>query len=196
VDETSLPTVTVTAELSNSPTLTGDDIGKVARSGSNSAANGTYTITSGGSDVWGTSDAFRFDETSLTGNGTIIAQVSSMGDSSAWAKAGVMIRSSNAANAQEVSLMVSPNSTAAMQTRKSTDAQTSSMIVGDSKDEWVKLVRSGSTFDGYISADGVHWTLVSTATVSMTSTVEIGLGVSDHVTVGTETATFKNVSIT
>ena len=101
-----LPTVTVTAEMSNSPTLTGDDIGKVARKGSNTAANGTYTITSSGSDVWGTSDAFRFDETSLSGNGTIIAQVSSMGDSSAWAKAGVMIRSSNSANAQEVSLMV------------------------------------------------------------------------------------------
>jgi regulation of enolase protein 1 (concanavalin A-like superfamily) len=188
--------VTITAEVATNPTLTGYDIGKVAKAGSNSVANGTYTITSSGSDVWGTSDAARVDETTLTGNGTIIAQVSSMGDSSAWAKAGVMIRSSNAANAQEVSLMVSPNSTAALQTRKTTDAVTTSKIVNDSADEWVKLVRSGSTFDGYISADGIHWTLVSTTTVSMTSTVEIGLAVSDHVSVGTETATFKNVSIT
>jgi regulation of enolase protein 1 (concanavalin A-like superfamily) len=187
--------VTITAEVGGSPTLKGYDLGKVARTGSNSVANGTYTITSSGSDIWGTSDATRMDETTLTGNGTIIAQVSSMGSSSAWAKAGVMIRSSNAADAQEVSMMVSPNSSAAMQTRKSTDAATSSKIVGDSGDEWVKLVRNGSAFDGYISADGVHWTLVSAATVSMTSTVEIGLAVSDHVSAGSETATFKNVSI-
>lgn len=190
------PVATATTTAASMPVLTGKDIGKVAKAGSNSSSNGTYTITSSGSDVWGTSDSTRVAETSLTGNGTIIAQVSSMGDSSAWAKAGVMIRSSNAADAQDVSLMVSPNGTAAMQTRAKTDAATTSHIVNSSRDEWVKLVRNGSTFDGYISADGIHWTLVSTATVSMTTTVEIGLAVSDHQSSGSETATFKNVSIT
>jgi hypothetical protein len=59
----------------------------------------------------------------------------------------------------------------------------------------VKLVRAGSTFTGYTSPDGVAWTQLGTATVSMSSSVTVGLvtssanvqalnvGVLDHVSV-------------
>jgi regulation of enolase protein 1 (concanavalin A-like superfamily) len=60
---------------------------------------------------------------------------------------------------------------------------------------WVKLVRAGNTFAGYISFDGDNWMLVSSTTVDMTGTILIGLAVSAHSSSAAETAVFSNVSI-
>ncbi len=184
-----------TAPATNVSSLSGYDIGTIASKGSNSSSSGTFTVTSGGSDIWGTSDAFRYDETSLTGNGTIIAKVSSLSDANAWAKAGVMIRSSLAADSAEVSMLISPNDETSFEQRDATDAATSSVNSATGGDAWVKLVRNGNTFTGYISSDGVNWTQVSSTTVDMSSTVLIGLAVSPHTTSDAETAVFSNVSI-
>jgi len=66
---------------------------------------------------------------------------------------------------------------------------------------WVKVVRSGSTFSGYNSLDGVNWTQVGTAqTINMAQNVYIGLAVSSDDWASSNpptlaTATFDNVSI-
>jgi hypothetical protein len=189
-------TPVVTAPTTNVSSLTGYDIGSVYTKGSSSSSNGTFTVTSGGSDIWGTSDAFRYDETSLTGNGTIIAKVSSLSDANAAAKAGVMIRNSIAANSEEVSMLLSPDHATSFETRDGTDQVTSSTDGVNDTAAWVKLVRSGNTFSGYISSDGVNWTLVSTVTVDMSDTVLVGLAVAAHTSSASETAVFSNVSIT
>jgi hypothetical protein len=56
-------------------------------------------------------------------------------------------------------------------------------------------VRSGSTFSGYVSANGVTWTLVGVDNNPMATSVEIGLAVSSDST-SPSTATFDNVTIT
>src|SRR5262249_52821566 len=66
----STPSGSTTTTTTTSPSLAGYDIGSVAAKGSNSSANGTYTVTARGADIWGTADAMRFDETSVSGNGT------------------------------------------------------------------------------------------------------------------------------
>ena len=43
---------------------------------------------------------------------------------------------------------------------------------------WVKLVRTGNTFYGYSSPDGMNWTLISSPTIPMTGTVYAGIGTS------------------
>jgi hypothetical protein len=170
------------------------DIGSVGLSGSNSASNGVYTLTGAGADIYDTSDAFRFDETSLTGNGTIIARVDSITDANAWAKAGLMIRSSLASNASEVSMLISPNQASSYETRSSTGATTTDTLAN--AQAWEKLVRSGNIFTGYVSNDGIIWTEVGSSTVDMGNTVLIGLAVTSHTTSARETAVFSNVSIT
>ncbi len=61
---------------------------------------------------------------------------------------------------------------------------------------WVKLVRSGNTFSGYVSPDGLNWLPVGTAqTISMAPNVFIGLAVSADNNTVLATATFDNVSI-
>ena len=52
-----------------------------------------------GADIWDTADGFRYVYQSLSGDGQIIARVTSMQNTNAYAKAGVMIRESSTANA-------------------------------------------------------------------------------------------------
>jgi len=61
---------------------------------------------------------------------------------------------------------------------------------------WVKLVRSGNTFTGYKSPDGITWTLAGSATISMSATASIGLAVSAYDNTKLCTATFDNVTVT
>src|SRR5262249_16860745 len=60
---------------------------------------------------------------------------------------------------------------------------------------WVKITRSGSTFTGFCSANGSAWTQVGSATVSMSSTLEVGLAVTRHLNGTLATGTFDSVSI-
>jgi hypothetical protein len=61
---------------------------------------------------------------------------------------------------------------------------------------WVKLVRAGSTVTGYESGDGATWTKVGSDTITLGTSVLIGLGVSSHVAGVNATATFDNVVVT
>jgi hypothetical protein len=62
---------------------------------------------------------------------------------------------------------------------------------------WVKLVRSGSTFTGFASPDGVNWAQVGASqSINMAPNVYVGLAVSSNDTSRLTTATFDNVSIT
>lgn len=62
--------------------------------------------------------------------------------------------------------------------------------------QWVKLVRSGSTFSGYRSSDGVAWTLIGTATITMANTVYVGLPVCSVNNGVLNTATLDGVTVT
>ncbi len=189
-------TNTTTAPVTNVSSLTGSDVGSVTTAGSNSASNGTFTVTASGSDIYGNSDGFRFDQKALTGNGTIIARVASMNYADPWAKVGVMIRSSLAANSPEVSMLLCPNGNFTFRGRSSTGGATSATVnYSTNHASWVELVRNGNNFTGYVSADGLTWQEAGTLTVAMNSSVLIGLAVSAHTTKSSETAVFSNVNI-
>jgi len=174
------------------------DVGATGAAGPASFAGGTYTVTGAGADVWGTADAFHYAYTSLTGNGTIIARVTSIQNVNAWTKAGVMIRNSLSPSAAHAFMLVASSPTKGVPfQRRTSDGNTSVSTSGSQSTapRWVKLVRDGYVITGYESGDGVNWTLVGTDSFAMGNTVYIGLGVSSHVAGVTATATFDNVSI-
>ena len=83
---------------------TNRDIGNVGVSGSATYANGTFTVTGGGLDIWGTADAFHYVSQPLAGDGEIVARVTSLQLTAVNAKAGVMMRGALTASAQHVML--------------------------------------------------------------------------------------------
>jgi hypothetical protein len=176
------------------------DIGSnVQIPGSASYSAGTFTVSGSGDDIWNQSDNFHYCYQPASGDVTIIARVATQQNTDPWAKAGVMIRESLAGNSVHVMMIMSPGNGANFQWRPTTGASTSmQQQTGVAAPYWVKLVRSGNTFSGYRSPDGVTWTQVGTnVTFTMASSYYVGLPVTAHVypTQVLNTSTFDNVSV-
>jgi beta-glucanase (GH16 family) len=172
------------------------DDGGPGVAGSSSYSNGTYTVTGGGSDIWGTYDQFEYTYTPLQGNGQIVAQVTSQEDTNEWAKAGIMIRNTRDAAAPYVFMAVTPSNGVQFQSRTSQGASATN-VAGPGGPMWLMIQRSGDTFTGSYSSDGNSWTQLSSVTISNFNQVALaGLAVSAHDNSTTSTATFANVSYT
>jgi regulation of enolase protein 1 (concanavalin A-like superfamily) len=174
------------------------DIGSPGMAGSASYNAGTFTVNGGGADIWYASDQFNYVYQSLTGDLTITARVASQQNTASWAKAGVMIRETTAANSAFVFVMVTPASGVNMQYRPAagSNAVQLAQVASASAPYWVRLVRSGNTFTGYSSADGVTWTQVGSINLTMASSATAGLAVTAHNNSVLNTATFDSVSST
>ena len=171
------------------------DVGSVSAAGSVEFGNTTITIQGSGSDIWGEDDEFYFTYQTLTGDGEIIARIDSLENTNGWAKAGVMMR--NSLGDEEVRnafMAITPENGTTFQWRN--DEETSSSHTNSYKAPyWVKLVRSGNTYSGYFSADGVNWTQEGTSrTFTMNSTLYVGLAVTSHDDGNLCTAVFSNIS--
>ena len=84
-----------------------------------------------------------------------------------------------------------------MQWRSSTEGSTSDHQLGGSNaPRWLRIVRSGNTFTGWQSDDGLTWTNTHAVTLAMTSTVLLGLAVTSHKNDVLNTAAFDHVSVT
>ncbi len=174
------------------------DVGNVGVAGDTTVdSTATFTVRGAGADVWGPQDALQYAYQSLNGDGSIVAKVGSVSNTASWTKAGVMIRDSLDANAQQAMMLVSYSKGLAFQRRTATgglSASTSGAVAA--APYYVRLDRAGNTILAYQSTDGATWQLVGTDTFSMTPTVFIGIGVSSHSTSMAATATFDNISVT
>src|SRR5207247_1050312 len=143
---------------------------------------GTYTVKGSGSDIWNTNDLFNFYSQPASGNAVIAARVATEQNTSGWAKCGVMVRETLAANSAYVGIYVTVSNGVSMQLRSATGAAAVDLArqAGSKAPYWVKLVRSGNTFTGLSSADGVTWTQVGSTNVTMAAGENIGLAVCAH----------------
>lgn len=173
------------------------DVGSVGVTGSASEANGTFTVSGAGTDVWGTEDGFQFAYRSLTGDGTIVARVASIDATQAWAKMGVMIRTTTAANAAHGFMLVSLGKGLAFQRRTTAGAASVHSSGGSgTAPRWVRLTRSGNVITASVSTDGVAWATVGSDTFVMPQTVLVGVVAHSHDPSRAATATFDHVAIT
>lgn len=179
-----------------SPWLNGD-IGNVALAGSASYASSVFTLNGSGAGIGGSADAFHFAYRAMSGDRTIVARVANLTFTDAWATAGVMIRESLNANARHVTLAVTPSNGVAF-TYRTTVGGTGYYLKGASNTApyWVKLVRKGSTFTAYQSANGKTWKPVGSISISMGATIYVGLATTSHSNSAVlNTATFDRVSV-
>jgi len=169
------------------------------------AANGTasYDLCADGpADVFSisangfstsSSDVLHAVYKQLCGNGEIIARVASV-TNGGWG--GIMLRETLMQGSKKVSLKTQANGNIRREIRSVTNGPASNLNYSRPGHNWLRLVRSGSTFTGYTSTNGTTWTFAFTATVSMSGCIYAGL-FSESINANvTTTAVFDNVFVT
>jgi regulation of enolase protein 1 (concanavalin A-like superfamily) len=190
-----LTCVGVQADQLPAPWL-GSDIGSSTQTGNATATQSTFTITATGTDIWGASDQFHFVYQPISGDVEILARVDSIFAADPWSKAGVMIRASLNASAAHAFALVSSSKGIAFQRRRQSggvSVNTSGPAAGAAP-AWVRLVRAGTQITAYWSSDGKSWTTIGSDTVTLNSTVYVGLAVTSHNPAVSTTATLSNVA--
>jgi hypothetical protein len=171
----------------NSPPIAGEAI----------YTNSAFTVSGCGNDIWSTADQFNFLYQTAIGDETNTARVASLTSSNVWSKSGVMFRETTDANSAYIGLYVTVSNGVSMQFRPSTGASAidEARATGIVAPYWVRLVRSGNTFTGYRSADGINWTFVAATNLTMANSLLAGLAVCSHDTTKSNLSVFDNVSI-
>jgi outer membrane protein assembly factor BamB len=166
--------------------------------GSQYVVGSNLSVQAGGSDIWGTFDAFRLLSQPLAADGTISVRVDSQTNSSTWAKAGVMIRATNDPGSPYFAAFVTPGNGIAVQWRGTQAGASSQVAIAGTVPAWLEVARSGGTLTAYTSADGVTWTAVPGASVSLTMTGSLlaGLAVTSHNGGQMGAATFDTATLT
>ena len=172
------------------------DIGSPGSAGSATVSSGTWTVKGGGADVYGTGDQFHFAAQDFSADGSIVARVTAVQNTGTYAKAGVMLRATNAANAGYAFVFVTPTS-AGFECRNGAGA--SSFGAGSSAGtapRWVKIGRTGNSVAGFVSTDGVNWTQLGSAqTLLLPGAAKAGLAVCANNNAALNTSTFTNVAV-
>jgi len=190
-------TVDVTVNQTVPDPWQSQDVGSVGIPGSAGYNDGTFTVLASGADIWGTADEFHFVYQELLGDGSIIAQVATLENTNDWAKAGVMIRESLAADSRYAFTMVTPGNGTRLQSRATTGGSAVTNATGPSVTApyWVKLARVGDAFTSQVSPDGTSWTTLGSTTITMGSTVYVGLALTSHNDSVLNTSTFTDVTV-
>lgn len=178
---------------------TSQDVGSVGTSGSTAQWVDNFAVEGSGAGITGSADAFHLSWVKVSGDATIVARVVSLENTSGSALAGVTIRESLDANAKHATVAVTPSSTILFQQRTSTGGWTTSSTATQSETapRWLKLQRSGNSFEAYRSTDGVSWSQIgSTTTISMGTTVYVGIAATSANHWATATAQIDDVAVT
>jgi len=175
------------------------DIGGVAAAGNATWAGGVFSVTGSGEDIYGTLDEFRYVYQLASGNCDITARVVGVQNTDPWAEAGVMIRETLNSNSKKVAAHVTRSNGITFQRRSTTGGSTYySRTTGLAAPYWVRLVRSSNTFTAYRSPTGAAgtWTSMGSVSVTMGTSVYIGLAVTAHRDGALNTSTIDNVTVT
>jgi hypothetical protein len=172
------------------------DIGATGVAGTADYVNGTFTIQGAGANIGGAADAFRYVHQPSSGDCSSTVRVTSVPNTGANAKAGVMIRESSAAGAMEAGVWVTPSSGIVFTSRNGTGGSTSvATASGLTAPYWVRITRSGNKFSAYRSSNGTSWTRLGTAkTINMSGSAQVGMGVCSGASGVLNTATMDNAT--
>lgn len=178
--------------------LTSLDIGAVGVEGSMSlnSQTGEYTVAGSGDDIFSRHDNFHYAFIPWSGDGEIIARVSSIAKTHPSSKAGVMFRESLHPKSANAVMEVKATTGAEFQYRDRTGGNTSfNSTEGIAAPHYVRLTRIGDTFVGYRSYDGKRWELQGRTKIPMTEHIYVGLAVTSHSSLKLNTSTFDRLRV-
>ena len=161
------------------------DIGNPTPPGTQSLSGGNWTVQGGGADIFGTADQFRYVYSSLPGNGSVGAHVTSQTNTDPWAKAGVMLRQSSDPASTYYGAFVTPGNGITVQYRGVLGAATAHLtnLNGATVPNYLLVADNAGVFTAYTSADGATWTPIAGSTVTLgglASPLLAGVAVTSH----------------
>lgn len=150
-----------------------------------------YTLTAMGNSV-PTADKIRFTHRTLCGNGSITVRVVGV-SGGGWA--GIAIRENNTPGSKMVALKTRLSTISNREFRTVTNGTRLSGIISTTPlHRWLRIVRTGNTFNYYLSNNGTTFQYSGAVTVSLPSCVLIGI-YTESISPGiTTTAVFSNIS--
>jgi hypothetical protein len=152
-------------------------------------------VKSSGSMV-GAADGGIIAWQTLSGDGEIVARITTIENANSASRIGLMIRNSLAPNSKHVFIGADGNGSLRWVRRTKTGGSTSSSNagIGMPPNLWLRLARTGDTIIAYTSLNGSSWNRVSKITVPLGTSSYIGLMVSG----GADTLSagiFQNVTV-
>ncbi|HEX5149998.1 MAG TPA: discoidin domain-containing protein [Parafilimonas sp.] len=153
-----------------------------------------YNINGSGADIGNAADAFHFVYKDFNGDGNIRTQITAVDIVDSLNKAGVMFREDLSADARFVFIGITSSKKVVFINRQSKGNNAVSMVqAGNSVPCYVKIVKKGQVFSGYISTDNKNWDLVGSTVNQMVSNgIYVGLAVTSHNNSELSNAKFKS----
>jgi len=186
-----------------SPWLAGDIGGGLYEGGRASYAGTTHTVKGVGIFDSGQFH-YVYQPRTDANDWEIVAKVASQENNTGWDTAGVMIRENLLDNSKFVFMGIKPTGAPpepakqyVFQGRAAAGGNMTSAAAPATGPYWVKVVKRGSNFLGFTSADGNNWTLQGYVawSGSVPSTLYVGLANGSNNRVVSSTATFTDVLV-
>jgi TolB protein len=178
------------------------DVGTVLHPGSTNydASKGTYTIAGSGNNMWATEDHFQFAWKRMSGDVSVAADISILGQGgNPHKKAVLMIRQSLDADSVYADIALHVNGLTALQFRDEKGAVTNDIELNLSEPapKRLRLVKHGDFFYMFVAQAGEELHFSGAAMrVPIKEPFYVGIGMCAHDKDATETAVFSNVEVT
>jgi len=161
-----------------------------------------WTMNGGGAGINLSGDQFNFAYEPESGSASVSAQILGMTDAdgtNGTPLSGVMFRAGTSTNVPFVEMVQTASGSLVFEYRTTTGGgisatSISSIPVGA---EFVKVVRSGNSFSGEYSSNGINWTSLGLpiAIATMPTTIDVGLAVTANYNSQLSSAKFANVVV-
>jgi len=173
------------------------DIGAVGLVGSAYTISNVYTVNGAGASLSGAAaDQFHYVYQTMTGNGSLVAQLTKQSGTNVNGFGGIMIRETTATGSRFMFAAREGNGTMVARSRASTGGATTS--VNGPKltlpNYWLELERTGSNIVALTSSNGSTWVSLTTNSIAMATNVTFGLFVTSGNTNVLDSDLFTNVT--
>ena len=161
-------------------------------------ARGGFDISARGGDISGTTDSAGFAAQSLTGNFDLRVRVDGLTVTDPYMTAGLVVRSGIEANAPFAGAFAGSPSVGCFFRNRPFSGANAPMTAPrggypvNYPQTWLRLRRDGASLSGFGSFDGTNWTALGSTTLSMPSSVQVGLTVAGRDTNAVAVVRFRD----
>ena len=170
-------------------------IGAPALTGTLSFTNGgAMVLTGSGTDFGGTSDQGVMTVVVLSGDFDQQVRLAGFTAPQPWARVGLIARESMGAGSPFAAAFASAGGMGCFFSQRPSayaEAQTSGQFPVNYPQNWLRLRRVGNVFTAFAGYDGLSWTTLGSATLSLSNTLQVGLALASASASAPARATFS-----